>query len=182
MNGYLFLHVMLFLNYSQILFSFSFLADMCIEKSLLLFRFPPCGVPSQESAVGRVDPLLRSSSISEGDFQASPSHEPQTQGNEEGTEAKEEQNQPSSFQTQTSCGSSKRGHKGSTESLSSQPGEPTSPSTFSRKAPFTRARLRLLSCRSIEEPRMTPSVKDRYPILKHILNFIKDQALTTGRY
>lgn len=156
------------------------LADMCIEKSLLLFRFPPCGVPSQESAVGRVDPLLRSSSISEGDFQASPSHEPQTQGNEEGTEAKEEQNQPSSFQTQTSCGSSKRGHKGSTESLSSQPGEPTSPSTFSRKAPFTRARLRLLSCRSIEEPRMTPSVKDRYPILKHILNFIKDQALTTG--
>uniref|UniRef100_A0A669ETS2 Zinc finger ZZ-type and EF-hand domain containing 1 n=1 Tax=Oreochromis niloticus TaxID=8128 RepID=A0A669ETS2_ORENI len=125
------------------------LSEMCIEKSLLLFRFAPCGVPCQGSDASKATEsssalLFRSSSISEGDFQASSSLGPQ-----------------------------------SSKSLSPQPGEPASPSAYNRKAPFSRARLRLLSCRSIEEPRMTPSVKDRYPMLKHILNFIKDQALTT---
>ncbi|XP_072302754.1 zinc finger ZZ-type and EF-hand domain-containing protein 1 isoform X2 [Eucyclogobius newberryi] len=160
-------------------------ANMCIEKSLLLFRFPPCGVPYLESepckgAEGRGAPFVRSSSISESDFQASTPQAPSSIADGEGSKAKEGQNCPPIFQTQTSCGSNKRGHGGSTESLSSQPGEPTSPSTFSRKAPFSRARLRLLSCRSIEEPRLALSVKDQYPILKHILNFIKDQALTTA--
>uniref|UniRef100_A0A671TY76 Zinc finger ZZ-type and EF-hand domain containing 1 n=1 Tax=Sparus aurata TaxID=8175 RepID=A0A671TY76_SPAAU len=163
------------------------LADMCIEKSLLLFRFTPCGVPCQDNdstkaAEGSSAPLLRSSSISEGDFQPSSSPVPQSSGTEEGAEAKAGQNQPSGAQAQnsSSCVHSRPGHRGSTESLSSQSGEPASPSAFPRKAPFSRARLRLLSCRSIEEPRMTPSVKDRYPILKHILNFIRDQALTTA--
>ncbi|XP_036975972.1 zinc finger ZZ-type and EF-hand domain-containing protein 1 isoform X2 [Acanthopagrus latus] len=163
------------------------LADMCIEKSLLLFRFAPCGVPCQDSdstkaAEGSSAPLLRSSSISEGDFQPSSSPVPQSSGAEEGGEAKAGQNQPPGAQAQnsSSCVHSRPGHRGSTESLSSQSGEPASPSAFPRKAPFSRARLRLLSCRSIEEPRMTPSVKDRYPILKHILNFIRDQALTTA--
>lgn len=159
--------------------SFS-LADTCIEKSLLLFRFTPCGVPCQDSdskaAEGSSAPLLRSSSISEGDFQASSSLEPQTVGTEDGVQSSGTQAQNSS-----SRGHSKPGHRGSTESLPNQTGEPASPSAFPRKAPFSRARLRLLSCRSIEEPRMTPSVKDRYPILKHILNFIRDQALTTAR-
>uniref|UniRef100_A0A3B4ALK4 Uncharacterized protein n=1 Tax=Periophthalmus magnuspinnatus TaxID=409849 RepID=A0A3B4ALK4_9GOBI len=161
-----------------------YLTNMCIEKSLLLFRFPPCGAPYQESdsrgAEGRCVPLIRSSSISESDFQASTSQGPPSLGDEEGSRAKEGQNCPPTLQTQTSTGSHRRGHRGSTESLSSQPGEPTSPSTFSRKAPLSRARLRLLSCRSIEEPRLALSVKDQYPILKHILNFIKDQALTTA--
>ncbi|XP_028276707.1 zinc finger ZZ-type and EF-hand domain-containing protein 1 [Parambassis ranga] len=161
------------------------LAEMCIEKSLLLFRFVPCGVHCSDSSKvkeGSSAPLLRSSSISEGDFQASPSLGPQTAGSEEGSEAKAGQSQSSAAQVlnSSSCGHSIRGHRGSTESLSTQPAEPASPSTFPRKAPFSRARLRLLSCRSIEEPRMTPSVKDRYPILKHILNFIKDQTLTTA--
>ncbi|XP_041807765.1 zinc finger ZZ-type and EF-hand domain-containing protein 1 [Chelmon rostratus] len=163
------------------------LADTCIEKSLLLFRFAPCGVPCQDSdsckaAEGDSAPLVRSNSISEGDFQASPSLGHQTSGTEEGGEARTEQRPPSGAQAQntSSCVHSRQGHRGSTESLSSQPGEPASPSAFPRKAPFSRARLRLLSCRSVEEPRMTPSVKDRYPILKHILNFIRDQALTTA--
>ncbi|XP_041864265.1 zinc finger ZZ-type and EF-hand domain-containing protein 1 [Melanotaenia boesemani] len=163
------------------------LAEMCIEKSLLLFRFAPCGKLCQGSDAlkateGNIVPLLRSSSISEGDFQPSSSSGPQTGGSEEGSEAKTGQSQQSNVQVlnPSSCEHSKRGHRDSTESLSSQPGEPASPSTLSRKAPFSRSRLRLLSCRSIEEPRMTSSVKDRYPILKHILNFIKDQALTTA--
>uniref|UniRef100_A0A665UYM5 Zinc finger, ZZ-type with EF hand domain 1 n=1 Tax=Echeneis naucrates TaxID=173247 RepID=A0A665UYM5_ECHNA len=163
------------------------LAEMCIEKSLLLFRFAPCGVKGQANdsfkpTEGSSAPLLRSSSISEGDFQASPSMGPQTAGAEEGIDATGGQNKSPHAQTQnpSSCGQSRRGHRGSTESLSSQPGEPASPSAFPRKPPFSRARLRLLSCRSIEEPRMAPSIKDRYPILKHILNFIRDQALTTA--
>lgn len=159
---------------------------MCIEKSLLLFRFVPCGVQCSDSSKvkeGSSAPLLRSSSISEGDFQASPSLGPQAAGSEEGSEAKAGQSQSSAAQVLnfSSCGHSIQSRRGSTESLSTQPAEPASPSTFSRKAPFSRARLRLLSCRSIEEPRMTPSVKDHYPILKHILNFIKDQTLTTAR-
>lgn len=160
--------------------SFS-LADTCIEKSLLLFRFTPCGVPCQDSdsskaAEGSSAPLLRSSSISEGDFQASSSLEPQTVGTEEGVQSSSTQGQNSS-----SSGHGKSGHRNSMESLSSQPGEAASSSAFPRKAPFSRARLRLLSCRSVEEPRTIPSVKDHYPILKHILNFIRDQALTTAR-
>ena len=163
-------------------------AEMCIEKSLLLFRFAPCGVTCQESdsfkpAEGSSAVLLRSSSISEGDFQASSSLGPQTTGGEDGGEVRAGQSKSSGAQGQNTsfCGQSRRGHRGSTESLSSQTGEPASPSAFPRKPPFSRARLRLLSCRSIEEPRMTPSVKDRYPILKHIINFIRDQALTTAR-
>ncbi|KAF3706699.1 Zinc finger ZZ-type and EF-hand domain-containing protein 1 [Channa argus] len=159
------------------------LAEMCIEKSLLLFRFAPCGVTCQNSdktTEGSSAPLVRSSSIS--DFQASSSLGPQTAVCEEGSEARAGETKPCGTQTQnsSSCGHNRQGHRGSTESLSSQPGDPASPSGFSRKPPFTRARLRLLSCRSIEEPRMTPHVKDRYPILKHILNFIRDQALTTA--
>lgn len=163
---------------------------MCIEKSLLLFRFAPCGVTGQDSdslkaAEGSSALLFRSSSISEGDFQASTSQVPQTPGTEEAAaDARPGQSQATGAQAQSSssCGASKRVHRDSTESLSSQSGEPVSPSAFPRKPPFSRARLRLLSCRSIEEPRMAPSVKDRYPILKHILNFIKDQALTTARF
>lgn len=163
-------------------------AEMCIEKSLLLFRFAPCGVPCQGSDASKATEsssalLFQSSSISEGDFQASSSLGPQAAGCEESCESRCGQSQSSSthIPNSSSCGHSRRTHRDSTESLSPQPGEPASPSAYNRKAPFSRARLRLLSCRSIEEPRMTPSVKDRYPILKHILNFIKDQALTTAR-
>lgn len=154
---------------------------MCIEKSLLLFRFTPCGGPCQDSDVlkatgGGSAPLLRSTSVSEGDFQACSSHEPLAVGTEEGAQSLGTQVQSSS-----SCGHSKAGHRGSRESLSAQTGEPASPSSIPHKTPFSRSRLRLLSCRSIDELRMAPSVKDRCPLLKHILNFIRDQALTTAR-
>ncbi|XP_037544055.1 zinc finger ZZ-type and EF-hand domain-containing protein 1 [Nematolebias whitei] len=157
------------------------LAEMCIEKSLLLFRFAPCGKSCQGSDSSKASessfaPLLRSSSISEGDFQASSSPSssgpPQPGGPDESRDARPGQSQPSSTQVTNSSSEYSR-----QESLSSQP---ASPSTFARKAPFSRSRLRLLSCRSIEEPGMTPSVKDRYPMLKHILNFMKDQALSTA--
>lgn len=157
-------------------------ADACIEKSLLLFRFTPCGVPIQDNdstkaADGSSALPLRSSSISEADFQACSSVGPQIVGIEDGIQSLSTQAQSSS-----SSGHSKSGYRGSTESLTTQSGEPASPSAFPRKPPFNRTRLRLLSCRSIEEPRMTTSIKDQYPILKHILNFIRDHSLTTARW
>ncbi|KAM4546819.1 zinc finger ZZ-type and EF-hand domain-containing protein 1 [Fundulus diaphanus] len=163
------------------------LAEMCIEKSLLLFRFAPCGKSCQGSdsskaTQGSCAPLLGSSSISEGDFQPSSSLGPQPGLPDEASEARPGQSQLSCPPPPHASSSehSKRGHRGSTESLSSQPAEPASPSTFPRKAPFSRSRLRLLSCRSVDESNMAPAVKERYPILKHILNFMKDQALTTA--
>uniref|UniRef100_A0A3Q2PLQ1 Zinc finger ZZ-type and EF-hand domain containing 1 n=1 Tax=Fundulus heteroclitus TaxID=8078 RepID=A0A3Q2PLQ1_FUNHE len=161
--------------------------EMCIEKSLLLFRFAPCGKSCQGSdsskaTQGNCAPLLCSSSVSEGDFQPSSTLGSQPGLPDEASEAGHGQSQLSCPQLPHASSSehSKRGHRGSTESLSSQPAEPASPSTFPRKAPFSRSRLRLLSCRSADESNMAPSVKERYPILKHILNFMKDQALTTA--
>uniref|UniRef100_A0AAZ3PWD1 Zinc finger ZZ-type and EF-hand domain containing 1 n=1 Tax=Oncorhynchus tshawytscha TaxID=74940 RepID=A0AAZ3PWD1_ONCTS len=143
------------------------LAEMVLGKANLLLRFPPSGASSRlDTDFSRVAEgsavLLRSTSISEGDFQPS-----------------------TSLGTQSSQAAGSEGLLGSTESLSYQPGaaEPASPSTFPRKAPsFSRGRLRLLSLRSVEEPRSAPSIKERYPLLKHIINFMKDQTLTTVRY
>ncbi|XP_035290326.1 zinc finger ZZ-type and EF-hand domain-containing protein 1 isoform X2 [Anguilla anguilla] len=179
------------------------LADTCIVKSLLLFRFSPSGVLRQDSETGRAQgggashPLLRSVSISEGDFQASPSPSSPATGPSPGspaagpadargdTAAPEPGHAPSRVQPQTSttsdpgsAGSLSAGpHKGSAESLQPQPGDPASPPALTRKAPFSKGRLRLLSFRSMEEPRLSLSIKDRFPLLKHILNFMKDQAI-----
>ncbi|XP_057676700.1 zinc finger ZZ-type and EF-hand domain-containing protein 1 isoform X1 [Corythoichthys intestinalis] len=147
------------------------LAEMCIEKCLLLFRFSPFGIPCSDgdfskAAEGSNAPSL----VSEDYFQASAYLEHTTTAATEETKPVQSH---SSNVLNSSCIHCKSDNKGSTESLSS-----LSPSALTHKAPFTRARLRLLSCRSMEEPRTTPSIKDRYPILKHILNFIKDNALT----
>ncbi|XP_077361813.1 zinc finger ZZ-type and EF-hand domain-containing protein 1 [Festucalex cinctus] len=155
------------------------LAEMCIEKCLLLFRFSPCGTPcpdgdTSKTAEGSSALLHCPSSVSEDNFQASASLEHSTASTQETIEAK-----PVPSQSSSSCMHCKSDNKGSTESLSSW-GSPASPSALTHKAPFSRARLRLLSCRSMEEPRTSPSIKDRYPILKHILNFLKDNALTTA--
>uniref|UniRef100_A0A672L7F8 Zinc finger ZZ-type and EF-hand domain containing 1 n=1 Tax=Sinocyclocheilus grahami TaxID=75366 RepID=A0A672L7F8_SINGR len=141
-------------------------AEICISRSLFLFRFCPSGgtfsLPEQEHSRPEdgacAAPLLRSVSTSEGDFQPSPSA-PSISQTSEGAEAA------------TTPGAS------SSESLQSQTGEPLSPLVFPRKAPFSRGRLRLLSLRSMEEPRMAPPVKERFPILKHILSFMKDMVI-----
>lgn len=155
---------------------------MCIEKSLLLLRFPPCGQPCRDSdkpkaAEGSSAPLLHSNSISEGDFQASSSvGSPSV--------VQRETAQPPGAQAQNSSAGdqSMPDNKGSGENPSTQPGQPALPAVVPHKTPFSRSRLRLLSCRSIDESSMTSSVKDRYPIVKHILNFIRDQGVTTARW
>uniref|UniRef100_A0A8C2EGA8 Zinc finger, ZZ-type with EF hand domain 1 n=1 Tax=Cyprinus carpio TaxID=7962 RepID=A0A8C2EGA8_CYPCA len=144
------------------------LAKICISRSLFLFRFSPSGgtfaLPEQEPSRPEdgacAAPLLRSVSTSEGDFQPSPSA-PSISQTPEGAEAA------------ATPGASQR----SSESLQSQTGEPLSPLVFPRKAPFSRGRLRLLSLRSMEEPRMAPPVKERFPILKHIHSFMKDMVI-----
>lgn len=158
------------------------LADMCIEKSLLLLRFPPCGQPRSDgdkakAAEGSSAPLFQSNSISEGDFQASSSvGSPSVVKREPG------QSPGAPAQNSSTGDQSVPDNKGLGENSSTQPGPPASPSVVPHKTPFSRSRLRLLSCRSIEEPSMTSSVKDRYPIVKHILNFIRDQGVTTARW
>ena len=59
--------------------------------------------------------------------------------------------------------------------------EPSSPSAPARRPPFSRGRLRLLSFRSVEEARPAPTVKEKYPMLRDVLDFIKDQALSHER-
>ncbi|XP_061904470.1 zinc finger ZZ-type and EF-hand domain-containing protein 1 isoform X2 [Entelurus aequoreus] len=159
------------------------LAEMCIEKSLLLFRFSPCGTLCTDSDPAKIEDSSASLhcplSISEDDFQASSLVE-HVMMSADNVQAKPGQSQPANVPV-SSCVHCKSGHKDSTESLSSRgAGSPASPSALSHKASFSRARLRLLSCRSIEEPSTTPTVKDRYLVLKHILNFIKDNSLTTA--
>uniref|UniRef100_A0A8C1I2V1 Zinc finger ZZ-type and EF-hand domain containing 1 n=1 Tax=Cyprinus carpio carpio TaxID=630221 RepID=A0A8C1I2V1_CYPCA len=145
------------------------LAEICISRSLFLFQFSPSGgtaalleqEPSRPEDGTCAGPLLRSVSTSEGDFQPSPSF-PSVSQTPEGAEAA------------TPPGASQRDQ---TFSAPSQTGEPLSPLAIPRKAPFSRGRLRLLSLRSMEEPRMTPPVKERFPILKHILSFMKDMVI-----
>ncbi|CAL8364108.1 unnamed protein product [Lota lota] len=159
------------------------LAEVCIQKSLLLLRFAPSGSSgldgdSSQPAEGSSTPLLlRSCSVSEGDFQPSPSPvaaaaapAPQAQAAETPLESEAGTVPEGGQQNQTADG------------LSSQTEEPLSPpcSSVPRRPLFGRGRLRLLSYRSVEEPRMVSSVRERYPILKHLLNFMKDQALTTA--
>lgn len=176
-------------------------AEICINKSLLLFRFSPSGgapvphpdteSPKQTESINAA-PLLRSVSISEGDFQPCPS--PSTTQTSTGTEAVASAGSSHALRVQTqvssasdpgassSASTSAQGSRGSTESLHSQSGEPASPLAFSRKVPFSRGRLRLLSYRSVEETRTAPSVKERFPVLKHILSFMKDMVINETRY
>ncbi|XP_056603284.1 zinc finger ZZ-type and EF-hand domain-containing protein 1 isoform X1 [Triplophysa dalaica] len=167
------------------------LAEICISRSLFLFKFSPTGgnsCPEQEASKtegASAAHLLRSVSTSEADFQASPS--PSISKTPEGTEAAtltglatrvQDLGLSASGEARPSSSLSTQVAGGSSESLQSQLGEPTSPLVFPRKAPFSRGRLRLLSLRSMEEPRMVPPVKERFPILKHILSFMKDMVIS----
>ncbi|MGH0151979.1 UNVERIFIED_CONTAM: hypothetical protein FKN15_040264 [Acipenser sinensis] len=177
------------------------LALTCIEKSLLLFKFNPSGTLRQHNsdkvkseALGSKDERngravltrQRSVSISEGDFQASPSasslpaeaavKDPearrQSQSQEPSTTSK-----PLTANPSQEVASTVSLIKASSDTSLPQQGDPSSPSTPTRKAPFSRGRLRLLSFRSMEEARIVPSIKEKYPILKHINDFMKDQTI-----
>ncbi|XP_027980618.1 zinc finger ZZ-type and EF-hand domain-containing protein 1 isoform X2 [Eumetopias jubatus] len=155
------------------------LAKECIQKSLLLLRFLPVGVSSKEScdrlvAADETDHLQprdkrpRTSSVVEEHFQASMSPV------EAGTLAAGVGGPGLDVQPKLPPSS---GHPAA-EVSSAAAEEPSSPSTPARRPPFTRGRLRLLSFRSVEEARPAPTVKEKYPMLKDVLDFIKDQSLS----
>ncbi|XP_076130954.1 zinc finger ZZ-type and EF-hand domain-containing protein 1 isoform X1 [Alosa pseudoharengus] len=187
----------------QVEVSMDSLAEVCIEKSLLLFRFAPRGVLSQVSESSKpeggagANPLLRSISISEADFQASmgpsPSQPPKAEaasadppapviaGNHAPAPGLPPSSHPSRVHSQMSSASDPGASgSGSGSGSAAATTEPVSPVALQRRSLFSRERLRLLSFRSMEEPRMAPSVKERFPILKDILNFTKDQAISVA--
>uniref|UniRef100_A0A803Y0W4 Zinc finger ZZ-type and EF-hand domain containing 1 n=1 Tax=Meleagris gallopavo TaxID=9103 RepID=A0A803Y0W4_MELGA len=144
------------------------LAKLCMQKSLLLLNFLPVRAKTKGSTSDNlesqdggnvhqsvIDKNQRKSSLVETDFQAA--HSSSSNG----------VTQASAF------------HSKPSENAASQQEDVSSPpSTPTRKSQFSRGRLRLLSFRSMEEPRAVPTLKEKYPILKNILDFIKDQSLS----
>ncbi|KAM4647985.1 zinc finger ZZ-type and EF-hand domain-containing protein 1 isoform 3-T3 [Amazona ochrocephala] len=171
------------------------LAKLCMQKSLLLLNFLPVRAKRKDSAsdssegqdiddiqhyVG--DKCQRKGSFVDTDFQAAysvSSNGVSPAVSKEGSQmtlsdTKMEQ-LPDSLQTEAASAI----HSKPVESTVSQQEDTSSPpSTPTRKSQFSRGRLRLLSFRSMEEPRPVPTVKTKYPILKNILDFIKDQSLS----
>ncbi|XP_033279065.2 zinc finger ZZ-type and EF-hand domain-containing protein 1 isoform X1 [Orcinus orca] len=155
------------------------LAKECIQKSLLLLKFLPMGVSSKEGcdklvAVDDTDHLRpldkrqRTSSVVEEHFQAS------TSPTKAAPPAVEDRSPGLDVQPTLPPSSGAP----ATEVSSATAEEPSSPSTPTRRPPFTRGRLRLLSFRSVEEARPLPTVKEKYPVLKDAMDFIKDQSLS----
>uniref|UniRef100_A0A674GFB3 Zinc finger ZZ-type and EF-hand domain containing 1 n=1 Tax=Taeniopygia guttata TaxID=59729 RepID=A0A674GFB3_TAEGU len=142
------------------------LAKLCVQKSLLLLNFLPIRAKTKDSASDSLeaqdmddpqqyvsDQCQRQGSAVDMDFQAAPS--------------------VSSTEAAAAC------HSKPVENTVSQQEDVSSPpSTPTRKSQLSRGRLRLLSFRSMEEPKPVPTVKEKYPILKNILDFIKDQSLS----
>ncbi|KAF6098372.1 zinc finger ZZ-type and EF-hand domain containing 1 [Phyllostomus discolor] len=155
------------------------LAKECIQKSLLLLKFLPTGISSKESCDSLVttdetdhlqplDRRQRTSSVVEEHFQASAARTetaPAAAGDRSPGLDVQPKLPPSSGPP-------------ATEVSSATAEEPSSPSTPTRRPPFTRGRLRLLSFRSLEEARPVPTVKEKYPVLKDVMDFIKDQSLS----
>uniref|UniRef100_A0A8C5F7L2 Zinc finger ZZ-type and EF-hand domain containing 1 n=1 Tax=Gadus morhua TaxID=8049 RepID=A0A8C5F7L2_GADMO len=166
------------------------LAEVCIQKSLLLLRFPPSGDTSGPAEGSSAPLLLRSCSVSEGDFQPTTSPVAATASAAAAAAAPlalalaQAAEPPSESEAGTVPEGGQQNQTAADAGLSSQTEEPAGPPSASsvprRPIRRTLGRVRLLSYRSVEEPRTVLSVRERYPILKHLLNFMKDQALTTG--
>nr|XP_056720968.1 zinc finger ZZ-type and EF-hand domain-containing protein 1 [Euleptes europaea] len=160
------------------------LAQQCIQKSLLLLSFLPARTKAEshesnsveDFGQGHKDKRRRTSSVIEADFQAAdaaPVCRATDSASPEGSRAIDLHKQvPDSPQAEKASPSKLPDSGASEQEEASSP-----PSTPTRKPPFSRGRLRLLSFRSMEEPKSMPSIKEKYPILKHALDFIKDQSL-----
>ncbi|GAB1296409.1 Zinc finger ZZ-type and EF-hand domain-containing protein 1 [Apodemus speciosus] len=151
------------------------LAKECIQKSLLLLKFLPMSksskencdklVPDETDHLQPLDRRQRTSSVVEDHFQGS------TSPIEAATPAAGDRSPGVEIQPKLLPSRSPTADVSTAE-------EPSSPSTPTRRPPFTRGRLRLLSFRSMEETRPIPTVKEKYPVLKDVMDFIKDQSLS----
>lgn len=169
-----------------------------MQKSLLLLNFLPVRAKTKGSTSdslesqdgGNVhqhvtDKNQRKSSVVESDFQAA--HSASSNGVTRSVSVEGEQTTqsdtkikqiPDPLQTEEASAF----HSKPSENTASQQDDVSSPpSTPTRKSQFSRGRLRLLSFRSMEEPRAVPTLKEKYPVLKNILDFIKDQSLSHER-
>ncbi|XP_015736084.1 zinc finger ZZ-type and EF-hand domain-containing protein 1 isoform X1 [Coturnix japonica] len=171
------------------------LAKLCMQKSLLLLNFLPVRAKTKSSALDSLEAQdsdhvhqyvtgknQRKSSVVETDFQAA--HSSSSNGVTRSVSVEREQTTQSDTKIKQIPGplqteeASAFHSKPSENTALQQEDVPSPPSTPTRKSQFSRGRLRLLSFRSMEEPRAVPTLKEKYPILKNILDFIKDQSLS----
>ncbi|NXU65808.1 ZZEF1 protein, partial [Horornis vulcanius] len=172
------------------------LAKLCVQKSLLLLNFLPIRAKTKDSASDSLeaqdmddpqqyyvsDKCQRQGSAVDMDFQAAQSVSSSAGihpvSKEEGQTLQSDlkvKQIPDLHQAEAAFAF----HSKPVENTVSQQEDVSSPpSTPTRKSQLSRGRLRLLSFRSMEEPRALPTVKEKYPILKNILDFIKDQSLS----
>ncbi|XP_044849894.1 zinc finger ZZ-type and EF-hand domain-containing protein 1 isoform X1 [Mauremys mutica] len=171
------------------------LAKHCIQKSLLLLKFLPVRAKAKDLASDNWDASevedvqqyhndkrQRTSSIVEADFQAAnslpsngvihPASAERGRVVDSDTKMKQAPDPP---QREVASESQSKPLE---RTVSQQEDTASPPSTPTRKSQFSRGRLRLLSFRSMEEPKSVPTVKEKYPVLKNILDFIKDQSLS----
>ncbi|XP_053310913.1 zinc finger ZZ-type and EF-hand domain-containing protein 1 isoform X2 [Spea bombifrons] len=160
------------------------LAKQCIEKSLLLLKFLPprprlspvsCS-SADDSDLIRSQDMRRKSSIVESDFQAASSSPESVYPVVTGKLPVSEPGPPKKQEADLFRYETPPGNQSKTSEKAEEPSSP--PPTPTRKAPFNRARLRLLSFRSMEEAKVLPTVKEKYPILRNILDFIKDTTIS----
>ncbi|XP_032934073.2 zinc finger ZZ-type and EF-hand domain-containing protein 1 isoform X2 [Catharus ustulatus] len=171
------------------------LAKLCVQKSLLLLNFLPVRAKTKDSASENLesqdmddpqqtmsDKYQRQGSAVDMNFQAAPPvsssariHPASKEGGQTSQSDLRVKQIPDLHQAETASAF----HSKPVENPVSQQEDVSSPpSTPTRKSQLGRGRLRLLSFRSMEEPRAVPTVKEKYPILKNILDFIKDQSLS----
>lgn len=169
-----------------------------MQKSLLLLNFLPIRAKTKDSASDSLeaqdmddsqqyvsDQCQRQGSAVDMDFQAAPSvsssagiHPVSKERGQASQSDPKVKQIPDLHQAEAASAC----HSKPVENTVSQQEDVSSPpSTPTRKSQLSRGRLRLLSFRSMEEPKPVPTVKEKYPILKNILDFIKDQSLSHER-
>uniref|UniRef100_A0A8C5T9N4 Zinc finger ZZ-type and EF-hand domain containing 1 n=1 Tax=Malurus cyaneus samueli TaxID=2593467 RepID=A0A8C5T9N4_9PASS len=170
------------------------LAKLCMQKSLLLLNFLPIRAKTKDTASDCLeaqdmddpqdvsDKCQRQGSAVDMDFQAASSVLPSAgilPVSKEGSQTSQPDLKAKQIPDPHQAVAASAFHSKPGENTVSQQEDVSSPpSTPTRKSQLGRGRLRLLSFRSMEEPRAVPTVKEKYPILKNILDFIKDQSLS----
>ncbi|RMC10852.1 hypothetical protein DUI87_12564 [Hirundo rustica rustica] len=171
------------------------LAKLCVQKSLLLLNFLPIRAKTKDSASDSLaaqdtddpqqnvsDKCQRQGSAVDVDFQAAqpvPSSAGIHPVSKEGAQTLQPDLKAKQIPDLHQAEAASAFHSKPVENTVSQQEDVSSPpSTPTRKSQLGRGRLRLLSFRSMEEPRALPTVKEKYPILKNILDFIKDQSVS----
>ncbi|XP_043938838.1 zinc finger ZZ-type and EF-hand domain-containing protein 1 [Protopterus annectens] len=182
------------------------LAKTCIQKSILLLCFSPVGRKKAKPHSIDIERQPQKSGVSQDNFDAASDGDFQvpdsvhlSKAGDSSTSSKlaasvsvsGEQSQKADTDRKTvlksecthvSCklpskASAVSYSRTSSESMGTH-SEPSSPATPTLRSALGRGLFRLLSHKSVEEPKAILTVKVKYPILKNILDFIKDQSVS----